>query len=689
MKDAIVSGLQKLGKALMGAVAVMPVAAILMGIGYWIDPTGWGADNVVASILINSGSAILDNLGWIFAIALSFGLAKDSNGAAVLSGFIGYATVTKLIGPDTVASYKGIDPDSLSGDAAVDWAAQGWAAINDKNVFIGILVGILAAWCYNRFHTTTLPDFLAFFSGRRLVPILTALLSIALAGVLYLLWPILYSGLFNFGQWIQSMGALGAGIYGFINRLLIPTGLHHALNSIFWFDVVGINDIGKFLAGGSTIADATQATSAATCPGIWDQTTRTCEVTGYIGRYQAGFFPIMMFGLPGAALAIYLRSTPARRKVVGSLMFAGALASFFTGVTEPLEFSFMFVAPLLYVVHALLTGLSMFIAASLHWTAGFGFSAGLVDMLLSGRNPLAHQWWMLIILGLIYSVVYFVVFYYLIGIFKLRTPGREEESEDNDAQETITSDAPTSDIARRIIAGLGGAENITNFDHCATRLRVTVSDYLKVNEKEIKKAGVAGIIRPSQKAVQIVIGPQVQTIYDEAQRQLTTTTDQPSNLPALTLLSPFDGTAIPLSEVADEVFAKEIAGVGVAVQPSTQQDSLIVHAPLAGRISTILKTKHALAIQGEENLSVLIHFGLETVKLGGEGFELLVEKGQEVQAGQPLLRVDIALLRKHNIDLTTPIVISEKKAISTIEGNYGVVHTGDHIAKAHTHSIAR
>ncbi|OKL54281.1 PTS N-acetylglucosamine transporter subunit IIABC [Bowdeniella nasicola] len=505
-------GLQRLGRALMGAVAVMPVAAILMGIGYWLDPTGWGADNTAAAVLITSGAAILDNLGWIFAVAIAFGLAKDSNGAAALSGFIGYATVTKLIGEKAVAGYQGVDLEKLEGAAKLDWVSHGWGAVNDKNVLIGILVGILASWVYNRFHKTKLPDALAFFSGRRLVPIMTALLSIVLAGILYFVWPLVYNALFNFGEWIQGMGAIGAGIYGVVNRLLIPTGLHHALNSIFWFDVIGINDIGKFLAGGETIAAAQAATDAASCPGIWNGAS--CEVVGVVGRYQAGFFPVMMFGLPAAALAMFLRADSKRKKTVGSLMFAGALASFFTGVTEPLEFAFMFVAPLLYVVHALLTGISVAIAAAMQWTAGFGFSAGFVDMFLSAQNPLANNWWMLLLMGLVVGGVYFAVFYFLIPLLNLKTPGRGDEVEASEGE--ASGDAGSEAIADQVIKGLGGAGNIETLDYCATRLRTIVKDPSLVDEAAIKKAQVAGVIRPSQKAVQVVVGPHVQFVYDAA-----------------------------------------------------------------------------------------------------------------------------------------------------------------------------
>ncbi|QOR46693.1 PTS transporter subunit EIIC [Trueperella pecoris] len=514
--------LQKLGRALMGAVAVMPVAAILMGIGYWIDPSGWGSGNIVAAILIKAGAAILDNLGWLFAIAIAFGLAKDHHGAAALSGFLGFATVKLLIGPASVAGYKGIKVDKLEGDAALDWASQGWNAINDKNVLIGILIGILAAWTYNRFHSTKLPDFLAFFSGRRLVPIMMTLFSMVLALVLYFVWPVLYYGLFSFGQSISDMGAIGAGIYGFVNRLLIPTGLHHAVNSIFWFDVIGLDDIGNFFRGGDTIAAAAAATSAATCPGvgIWDGST--CTVIGEVGRYQAGFFPVMMFGLPGAALAMYLRADSAKKKTVGSLMIAGALASFFTGVTEPLEFAFMFVAPLLYLVHALLTGLSLFLAATFHWTAGFGFSAGFVDMFLSSRNPLANQWYMLIVLGVIYFVVYFGIFYFLVGALNLKTPGRGDD-EPNDDEAQAMGKLNDRQLAERIIAGLGGPANIATVDYCATRLRGTVNDQNLVDERALKATGVAGVVRPSAKNIQVVVGPNVQFVYDDVAALLRNT----------------------------------------------------------------------------------------------------------------------------------------------------------------------
>lgn len=514
---------QRLGKALMNAVAVLPVAALLLGLGYWVDPAGWGSGNVLAMVLVGSGQAVLENLGVIFAIAIAYGWSKDGNGSAALSGFIGYTTVTTLLKPENVAVFKHIDDyEALTGDAALQWASHGWAAINGKNVLIGIVVGVLAGWTYNKFHTVKMPDYLAFFGGRRLVPILTAMFSIVLAGVLYFAWPFIYQALFHFGTWIQGLGVVGAGIYGVANRLLIPTGLHHALNAVFWFDI-GVNDIGKFLGGADTIEAAANAKTAAECPGVWEQ--GSCQVEGIIGRYQAGFFPVMMFGLPGAALAMYRNAAPSRKKVVGSLMLAGALTSFLTGVTEPLEFSFMFLAPMLYLVHALLTGLSLAIAAAFHWTTGFAFSAGFIDMVLQARNPLAHQWWMLVVLGVIYFGVYYFAFSFLIRKFNLSTPGRNESEQKAQAGEVQEGDATDgsaagaqSSQAARILAGLGGAENIDVLEHCATRLRVKVKDDAKVDEERIKQADVVGVVRPSERAVQVIIGPQVEFVYDEVAR---------------------------------------------------------------------------------------------------------------------------------------------------------------------------
>lgn len=692
MKIDVMGPLQRLGKALMGAVAVLPVAAILSGVGYWISSAA-GPDNLAAQLLISSGDAVLANLGWIFAIAIAFGLAKDSNGAAALSGFLAFATFMKLLGPEAVAGYRGIeDPTALTGDEALEWASEGWNAVGGGNVLFGILAGVMAAWVYNRFHGTKLPDFLAFFSGRRLVPILTAVIAIVISGILYFVWPFIYNALFNFGTSIQGLGAAGAGIYGVANRLLIPTGLHHALNSVFWFDVIGINDIGNFQAGQKTIEAAAAATSAADCPGIW--ANGQCTVEGVVGRYQAGFFPVMMFGLPGAALAMYLRADKKKRKVVGSLMAAGALASFFTGVTEPLEFSFMFVAPLLYVVHALLMGLSVFIASTMEWTAGFGFSAGFVDMLLSSQNPLANKWYMLLVMGVGFFFLYFVIFYFLIGWLNLKTPGRGEDDAVADPMEdSATGDDKTARDAARIIEGLGGKDNIDSLDYCTTRLRVGVKERALVDDSVIKRAAVSGVIHPSEKSVQVIVGPAVQFMYDEVSHQLrhgspvlatagaasaagagasAASAQRVSGNTAggdaadVDVRAPFAGDVVALSQVPDASFAQGMVGEGFAVMPDAV-DAFDVCAPVDGTITMVFKTRHAFGMKTADGLDLLIHIGIDTVELKGEGFTALAKKGDTVTAGTPIIAVEAQKLRERGVNLITPVVCPTAKQVAGVD----------------------
>ena len=473
---------QRLGRSLMLPVAVLPAAAILMGIGYWIDPTGWGESNVVAAFLINAGESIIKNIPILFAVGVALGMAKERDGSAALSGLVGFLVVTTMLSTDTVALLQAIDPDSVN---------AAFAEID--NAFIGIISGIIAASMYNRFSQVQLPDFLAFFSGKRLVPIMTAVSMLVATAILYFVWPFVYSGLVSFGTAISNLEYIGAGLYGFFNRLLIPTGLHHALNSVFWFEVAGINDIGNFWAGNG--------------------------VKGVTGMYQAGFFPIMMFALPAAGLAMYHTAKTKRRKQTGSLMLAAGFAAFFTGVTEPLEFSFMFLAPALYVVHAFLTGISLAIASFFHWTAGFGFSAGFVDLFLSFRHPMANQPYMLVLQGLVFAVIYYFIFRFLITKFDIKTPGREDVSPEE--EEAITGESETSKenrfaaMAAQIYEGLGGKDNVTSIDNCVTRLRVEVKDMDVVDQDKIKATNVPGINVVGKHSIQVVVGTNVQFVADE------------------------------------------------------------------------------------------------------------------------------------------------------------------------------
>lgn len=477
--------LQRIGRSLMLPVAVLPTAAILMGIGYWIDPSGWGEGSPIAAFLIKAGSSIIDNMAILFAVGVALGMAKERDGSAALSGLVAFLVVTTLLSTDSVSMLLGIDVTQVN---------PAFEKIN--NQFIGILSGIIAASMYNRFSHVKLPDALAFFSGKRLVPIVTSAVMLVVSLILFFVWPVIYTALVSFGTQISELGYIGAGLYGFFNRLLIPTGLHHALNSVFWFDVAGINDIGNF----------------------WSST----GIRGITGMYQAGFFPIMMFGLVGAALAIYQTAKPEKKNQTKSLMLAAGFASFFTGVTEPLEFSFMFVAPILYFVHAILAGISFAISSFFHWTAGFGFSAGFIDFFLSSRLPLANKPYMLLIQGVIFGLLYYIIFKFLIVKLNLSTPGREENREEEIKKKEKTDFQTEKDkiaiMAAEIYEGLGGEENVISIENCITRLRVEVKDMNTVDQEKIKRAGVAGIKVIDSSNIQVVIGPQVQFVADEIEK---------------------------------------------------------------------------------------------------------------------------------------------------------------------------
>ncbi|CAE1143544.1 fused N-acetyl glucosamine specific PTS enzymes: IIC component; IIB component; IIA component [Serratia sp. Tan611] len=635
----------------MVPVATLPAAAILMGVGYWIDPVGWGGDNAVAAFFIKSGSAIIDNMSVLFAIGVAYGMSKDKDGAAALTGFVGFLVLTTLCSPAAVSMIQKIPLDQVP-------AAFG----KIENQFVGILVGIISAEIYNRFSSVELPKALSFFSGRRLVPILISFLMILVAFILMYVWPLIFNGLVNFGEYIQKMGSVGAGLYAFFNRLLIPVGLHHALNSVFWFDVAGINDIPNFLGGQQSI-EAGKA------------------VVGITGRYQAGFFPIMMFGLPGAALAIYHCARPENKAKVAGIMMAAAFAAFFTGITEPLEFSFMFVAPVLYVIHAILTGISVFIAASMHWIAGFGFSAGLVDMALASRNPLATHWYMLIPQGLVFFVIYYAVFRFTITKFNLMTPGRElavagDETDGYDVDAAAGKDEnATTTLARRYVSAIGGSDNLTGIDACITRLRLNVKDSALVNDALAKRLGASGVIRLNKQSVQVIVGTQAELIASAmrgvvaagpvAAASVPTTPPQADakpqavpNAPQAVVLeamvAPVSGEVVALDQVPDEAFASKAVGDGVAIRPT---DSTVV-APADGTVVKIFNTNHAFCLETDKGVELVVHMGIDTVALNGQGFKRLVEEGAEVKAGEPVLEMDLEFLNANARSMISPVVVS-------------------------------
>ena len=479
--------LQKLGKALMLPVACLPICGILMGIGYLMCPeTMQGGDisgviPMIGFFLVKAGGALIDNMALLFVIGVGVGMADDHDGTAGLAALASWLMITNLLSTGVVTTLMPAIADNQDKMIAFGKIA---------NPFIGILAGIIGATCYNKFKSTKLPDWLSFFSGKRCVAIIAGVVSIIVSAILLFVWPLIFGLLIAAGNGIAGMGAVGAGIYAFLNRLLIPTGLHHALNNVFWFDTIGLGDLTNFW-GGKTSADVT-----------WD-----------LGMYMSGFFPCMMFGIPGAALAMIKSAKSNKKKVAIGLLSSAALCAFICGVTEPFEFGFMFLAPGLYLVYALLYGIFTVITTLVGFRAGFSFSAGATDLFFSASLPAAKNTWMIIPLGIAAFVVFYVVFRFMIVKFDLKTPGREDDDVDETKVELANNDYTA--IAATILEGLGGKDNVVSIDNCITRLRLEVKDNTAVDEKKIKSAGVAGVVRPGKTSVQVIIGTKVQFVADE------------------------------------------------------------------------------------------------------------------------------------------------------------------------------
>ena len=480
--------LQKLGKALMLPVAVLPICGILMGIGYWLCPATMqggdihGAANLIGLFLVKAGGALIDNMAILFAIGVGVGMSEKNDGTGGIAALASWLMLTTLLSTGFVTTIMPSIADNATKTLAFDKIA---------NPFIGILAGIIGSTCYNKFKSTKLPDWLSFFSGKRCVAIIAGVVSIIVSVVLLFVWPLLFSALVALGKAVAGMDVVGAGIYAFLNRLLIPTGLHHALNNVFWFDTIGLGDLQHFWAG-ETSADVS-----------WSR-----------GMYMSGFFPCMMFGIPGAALAMVKCAKPAKKKVAIGLVASAAICAFICGVTEPFEFGFMFLAPGLYVIYALLYGIFTMITVALGFRAGFSFSAGAMDLLFSSSLPAAQKTLLILPLGIAAFIVFYVVFLFAIKKFDLKTPGREDD-DDLEAEKNIelANDDYTA-IAAKILEGCGGKENITSIDNCITRLRLEVKDITAVNDKVIKSAGVAGVIKPGKTSVQVIIGTKVQFVAD-------------------------------------------------------------------------------------------------------------------------------------------------------------------------------
>ena len=485
--------LQKLGKALMLPVAVLPICGILMGLGYAIAPGVMGVPGAATSgflynigfLLVKAGGALIDNMQWLFAIGVGVGLSDDHDGTAGLAALVSFLMITNLLSTGVV---------TVLNPAIADDPTRLLAYGKISNAFIGILAGIIGASCYNKFKGTQLPDVLAFFSGKRSVAIVTGVVSILASIVLFFLWPVIFGGLVALGNGIVGMKGIGAGIYAFLNRLLIPTGLHHALNNVFWFDTIGLGDLSHYWAG---------HTSA--------------DVTWSLGMYMAGFFPCMMFGIAGAALAM-VRTAKNKKAAIGMVVSA-AVCAFICGVTEPFEFGFMFLCFPLYIVYSALYGIFTIITYYTGFRAGFCFSAGATDLIFSASLPAHARTWMIIPLGIAAFVVFYLVFYFAITKFDLKTPGREDDTEEEEKKIVLANNNFTQ-VAAGVLAAVGGKENVNNVEYCATRLRFEIKDHTAVNEKAVKAAGAAGVVRPSKNACQVIIGTKVQFVYDELKKML-------------------------------------------------------------------------------------------------------------------------------------------------------------------------
>lgn len=486
--------LQKLGKALMLPVAVLPICGILMGIGYALAPAVMGAEGATSGaaytigfLLIKAGGALIDNMAWLFAIGAAVGLA-DNDGTAGLAGLVSFLMMQQLLNPGVVGMVRHLEEGTATYIAFQKVAG---------NSFIGILAAVVGAACYNKFKDTQMPDWLAFFSGKRFVAIATGLISILVSVVLLFVWPVIFDGLVAIGTGIAGMDGIGAGIYAFLNRLLIPTGLHHALNNVFWFDTIGLGDLNHFWAGDVTGQNG---------------------VTWSLGMYMSGFFPCMMFGIAGAALAMV--KTAKNKKAAIGLVVSAAICAFVCGVTEPFEFGFMFLCFPLYVVYSALYGIFTIITYYSGFRAGFCFSAGATDLVFSASLPAAAKTWMIIPLGIAAFVVFYFVFYFAITKFDLKTPGREDEDAEEAEKKVTLANNNYTEVASAVLAAVGGKENVKEVGYCATRLRFEVLDNAKVDEKAVKAAGAAGVIRPSKNACQVIIGTKVQFVYDELKKML-------------------------------------------------------------------------------------------------------------------------------------------------------------------------
>ena len=698
MKDKIFGVLQRVGRSFMLPIALLPVAGLLLGIGSsFTNETmlaAYGLNSVIhpgtliytiLDVMSQTGSAVFNNLALLFAMGVAIGMARKEKEVAALSGAVAYIIMNTAIQAmiNAAGGVEAMPANSTTTMLGITTLQMG--------VFGGIVVGLGVAALHNKFYKIELPQVLAFFGGTRFVPIISSIVYLVVGIAMFYIWPVVQSGIAALGALVLASGYAGTFIYGLLERALIPFGLHHVFYMPFWQTAVG----GTAIIDGVTVTGAQNIFFAE----LASKSTTVFSVSAT--RFMAGKFPFMMFGLPGAALAMYQCAKPEKKKVAGGLLLSAALTAFLTGITEPLEFTFIFVALPMYAVHCVLAGLSFMLMHILNVGVGMTFSGGLIDLVLFGvmqGNAKTHWVWVVVV-GAVYFVLYYIIFRFMISKFDYKTPGRDDAEEvklytraDVNARSAASgSTAPTGDdsVSALIVEGLGGADNLSDVDCCATRLRCTVKDAALVKQDVLKASGASGVICKGD-GVQVVYGPKVAVIKAKLEDYLenvpktpaATAAPAPVTAPAApaaaakdTVLSAcLNGTVVPLAEVKDEAFASGALGDGIAIEPI---DGELV-APADGEISSTFETHHAVGMTTVDGAELLMHIGIDTVKLGGKHFTYLVNEGDKVKKGQPLIRFELEAIKAEGYPVTTPLIVCNTDDYAAVAAKAsGTVKQGD------------
>ena len=698
MKDKIFGVLQRVGRSFMLPIALLPVAGLLLGIGSsFTNETmlaAYGLNSVIhpgtliytiLDVMSQTGSAVFNNLALLFAMGVAIGMARKEKEVAALSGAVAYIIMNTAIQAmiNAAGGVEAMPANSTTTMLGITTLQMG--------VFGGIVVGLGVAALHNKFYKIELPQVLAFFGGTRFVPIISSIVYLVVGIAMFYIWPVVQNGIAALGALVLASGYAGTFIYGLLERALIPFGLHHVFYMPFWQTAVG----GTAIIDGITVTGAQNIFFAE----LASKSTTVFSVSAT--RFMAGKFPFMMFGLPGAALAMYQCAKPEKKKVAGGLLLSAALTAFLTGITEPLEFTFIFVALPMYAVHCVLAGLSFMLMHILNVGVGMTFSGGLIDLVLFGvmqGNAKTHWVWVVVV-GAVYFVLYYIIFRFMISKFDYKTPGRDDAEEvklytraDVNARSAASgSTAPAGDdpVSALIVEGLGGADNLSDVDCCATRLRCTVKDVALVKQDVLKASGASGVICKGD-GVQVVYGPKVAVIKAKLEDYLenapktpaATAAPAPATAPAApaaaakdTVLSAcLNGTVVPLAEVKDEAFASGALGDGIAIEPI---DGELV-APADGEISSTFETHHAVGMTTVDGAELLMHIGIDTVKLGGKHFTYLVSEGDKVKKGQPLIRFELEAIKAEGYPVTTPLIVCNTDDYAAVAAKAsGTVKQGD------------